>query len=148
MSKRVKILFTISVVLNVLFVGLIAGHAVHKYKLRHWPGNLSDEGREVVRNVMREKFKEFAPLRVNLMKKKREMYKILAADEFDPLAYDALVQNIAALQSEYEQHKAEAMKGVVAGLTDEERKEFARVMAEKISGREKRWREWKERRTD
>lgn len=139
MSRRVKTLFTLSIVMNVLLLSVMSGHFVHKYRDEHWPNNLSEDGRSIVRSVMRDKLKEFVPLRMNISKKRRELYQVLAADEFDSLAYDVLVQDIASLKSAFEQHKAGAMKDVVLGFSDEERQQFAREMSEKLAGREKRW---------
>lgn len=140
MSKRIKILFTLSLVLNFLLIGAAAGVIAKRFK-EPWPEKLSDHGQSVVRSVIRERIKEFLPLRVEVFKKKRQMYKLLAEDDFDPLAYDVLAQEISSLKSQFEQKKAEAMKDVIVGLSDEERKEFSREMAEKISGREQRWRQ-------
>lgn len=139
MSKRMKIVFTVSVVLNVLLIGIIVGHMVRQFHQAPWQSaHLSDDSRA----LMRESFKEVLPLKQEMFKKKREVHALLSEEVFDELVYDRLNAELVALKQDFEKRKGTALKAVMMKLSPEERKAFAAHMADRIDGRMKKHRSW------
>lgn len=139
MNKRMKVIFTLSVVLNVLLIGVVAGHIGQKYKQSPWEGaSLSEEGQQKARAA----FHEFTPLKKDIWAKKREMNDLLLAGEFDEAAYDALALEAAQLKQEMDLKRSAAMKGVLIDLSPEERKAFIEHMSKRIEKRIKRHDKW------
>lgn len=139
MSKRMKIIFTVSVALNVLLLGVVAGHIGQKYKKAPWEGAaLSEESQKKARQV----FREFTPLKKDIWAKKRAMNDLLLADEFDEAVYDSLAMEAAQLKQEIEIKRSAAMKDVLTELSPEERQALVEHMSKRIEKRIKRHEKW------
>lgn len=139
MSKRAKILFTLSIALNVLLIGVIGGHVVRKFNDTPWQSaHLSQESQK----EMRQAFKRLSPLKDKIWAKKREMHALLLADEFDENAYDMLAVEVAVLKQGMERGRSEVIKDVLSEMSPEERKAFVEHMSHRIEKRMKRHEKW------
>ncbi len=139
MSKRMKVIFTISVALNVLLFGTIVGHVGHKYNQAPWQAaHLSEESQK----KMKQSFKELAPLKRQIWSKKREMGALLLADNFDAAAYEKVVIEAADLKRQFELERSMAIKNTLVGLSVEERKVYVQHMSKRIDKYMKRHGKW------
>lgn len=136
MTNTIKIIFTISVLVNVLLVGFVAGSAYRQQtQWKDVKTELSDKGHDIVqknlvksREDMREKFKE-------MKKHHTALKKIVEAPEFDQEAYDQTIEHILRNKDEMARFKAEAMGKTLAELPPEERKKLSGRMLKSLSGK-------------
>ncbi|MCK5384886.1 MAG: periplasmic heavy metal sensor [Alphaproteobacteria bacterium] len=138
MSKLAKIIFTLSLILNVLFLGLVAGRVYHEAnRQRPWDKTkeaLAPETREVLKTTFKEKKKEIIPLFKDVHKKKEAMKAIIIAPEFDGEAYDALVGEFKELNSKFMEHRSATIKSIFLQLPQEERAKMAHHTVERMLG--------------
>lgn len=143
MSKKMKIIFTLSVVLNVLLIGLVAGKAVHSFRGHHDPvekiaKDMSPEGRHIVARTMQNAFREGRDKMKEMRKTKDEMKKIITADEFDPDAFEAQAEKMHGMFAEMGQKRIEVTKELASQLSKEDRVKLAEGFAKGFHGRSKK----------
>jgi uncharacterized membrane protein len=136
MSKGVKILFTGSVLLNLVLVGVLIGTFPKKERplfpfSKEMRTELSPEGQHIVakefqnmRAAPKDHFDAFRQAR-------KELKKIIITEPFDEEAYQGAYQKIEDLKSEMRQKKAQLSKDIVKQLSYEDRKIFAENMMRK-----------------
>jgi uncharacterized membrane protein len=139
MSRMMKIIFTISILLNLVFIGLGVG-MTHKFS-RKMPPDIKQMQSEIspeARAMMKQRFEEgregfFAMMRE--AKQKRDAVEAaLAAPEFDAEAYDAAVSDMLSMKANMEKRKAAWMKDMAENLSDEDRQKMAKFLSDKMSG--------------
>lgn len=138
MTKYIKIIFTISLLLNLLLIGLVGAGA---YKKHQWhKGKFSDNPniKAVVQKNMENNKGQFR----DSMKEMRDQINILKdiieAEEFDMTKYDDQVSKIISGKNEMAEMKARAMGQALAELSYEERQEFSRHVIKSLVGRGKK----------
>lgn len=138
MTKTVKIIFTISLVLNLLFLGgAISAYVHHPEKVQGWKEvreTLAPETRDLMKVTFKEKKQEVLPLFKEAHKKKQEMKKVMTAKAFDPEAFDGLAIELKSIKADLLDHKLEVIKTVLSKLPQEERAKLAKHIAEKLFG--------------
>jgi uncharacterized membrane protein len=136
MSCRHKGLFTFSILLNIVLLGMIgAFYFCAPSFIWHRPGGpapvagLSTEARKMVRESfhsagmeMRDKFREAREAREALV-------KVLAADTFDEKAYDDASQHMNAVKQDIAAAKARVTRDLAAKLPAADRRKMARNLA-------------------
>ncbi len=135
MTKNMKIVFTVSVLLNILMAGVLAGFAVKCNQPEPWRAppameKLSPEGRALMkqsfdqsRDTMRQTFQDARQLRERLN-------SILEAETFDPEAYAAASAALREHQVKIMERRAQTAGDLAAKLNPEDR----RLMADWLSG--------------
>src|SRR5262245_43678066 len=92
MRKRLKILFTISVLANVLLGGALIGAAFdHRRNDAAWEeskAQLSPEGQKLVAEFYQSSWKQMVPQFKRAGNVRREMAKVMAAETFDGTKFD------------------------------------------------------------
>ena len=124
MSKKFKIILTVSVVLNLLFAG--AGVAMMHKKLSHFKppeevANLSPESRNIVARNFQEARKDIKNSFKKSKQTRRDIVEILRAKEFDAQAYAAAVQSLKDTQGQIIERKMQMLKELSAELPLEDR---------------------------
>jgi|GEM_PF-3760133 len=142
MNKPVKIVFTVSLILNVLFLGLAAGEVFfdddHHRGHRPWDeakAALAPDTRDIMKATFKEKKKDIIPLFKDARQKKEAMKVILSASEFDGEAYDELAAELGALKGKFMEHRFAAIKTIFSQLPQEERAKIAGHTVEKMLGK-------------
>lgn len=137
MKRSVNIIFTLSVVLNLLLIGVIGGYI---YKKQNEPGSwhqvketLAPETKKIMRDSFKRK--EMIAMFMEARKKRSEIEKVLTAEEFDPVAYDALAQEIQAMNTQFSAKRLEHIKRIATKLPQEERKKLAKHAVSKLFGK-------------
>ena len=139
MKKSVKIIFTSSIVLNLLFIGLVGGYIYRvKFVPKPWEevkSKLSPETRDIIRTSFKEGRGEIIPLIRDIRKKKKAMKRIITANEFDVSAYNKLVQEIQALDKKFIKSKYDKVGNILSKLPQGERLKMADHLVGRLFGR-------------
>jgi uncharacterized membrane protein len=136
MNRTLKLLFLVSIVLNVLLVGVLMGQLSRRLER----GSVREQRMEqALRDLpqptqtrLREKFKQMRaagdPLREQLRIAREETLGILSTDPFDEAAYDRQVSKIDDLQLQLFKKMGQVVKEVAKELSPEERRIFAQIL--------------------
>lgn len=137
MSRGLKIIFTLSVLLNILLIG--AGLGWHHKRSHHWPGkDVRSEISEESRAVMKQNFKnakaQYKPIFEEMREDKKAVQAVLEADEFDEAAYDSAVDELLSTRDKLSRTMSGQAKNFLRDLPPEDRKAMAEHMVQKMSG--------------
>lgn len=132
-TKAVKVIFTVSVILNVLLLGAAGGLA---YK--HWNdkppyhaihAEMSPEARNIVARTMQNAFRDSRADMKEARAIKKDIRAIMVAPEFDAEAFDAKAEKLHSIMSAMGHKRIDITKDLAAQLSQDDRK----VLAEKFS---------------
>ncbi len=137
MKWSVKMMFTLSIFVNLLLVGVIGGHLARKAQHHtFWQeDNISVEARALLKEKMKGKFSEIKPLFQAMRDTKNDMEQILAAPEFDEAAFYIFAGRMSDLHVQITQKRLELTMEIVKELSPEDRKALASHLASKLTGR-------------
>jgi len=136
MTKRVKIVFLASLVLNLLLLGIILGHAPRGLDARPTRQQRMEEALkklpEPAQSRLREKFTQIRaaadPLRHQSDQARAEAIRLLRAEPFDEAAYDREVSKIEELRSQTFKRIGQVIKQTAKELSPEERRMLADML--------------------
>jgi uncharacterized membrane protein len=136
MTKRVKLVFLASLVLNLLLLGIILGHVPRGLDARPTRQQRFEEALrklpEPAQSRLREKFSEIRaaaePLREQSDDARTEAIRLLSADAFDEAAYDRQVNKIEELRAETFKRMGQVIKKTAKQISPEERRMLAEVL--------------------
>lgn len=137
MSKKLKILFTISVLLNLAFIGIVVGHGLKRYHDSPWQEfrqQLSPETQAVMRKTFEDKKDRIFSAIRTMREKKKNLVGIISAPEFNVQAFDAAVQDWQGFNQKMMQGKMETFKGILTQLPQGERQKLARRFVDVLTG--------------
>ena len=137
MTKAVKLAFLASLVLNLLLLGVILGHAPRGHEAT--PPTRQQRMEDALKKVpepsqsrFREKFAQISavndPLRQQIDEARAETLRLLAAERFDEVAYDRQVSKIEELRSEMFKRMGQDFKQTAKESSAEERRMLADVL--------------------
>jgi len=152
MSKTVKILLALSIILNVLFVGVAIGMYSHGFKMKV---STRQDLEEVIKNFppdkqalvtesiksLREKTKA---TKKEIRAKRKEVVEVLSAPEFDPALYDTKVDELHSLMDELGNEFAATARDLALNLDQDERKALAEVIMKRRGGKHMYKESWDE----
>lgn len=133
MNRRMKIIFTASLLLNIVLVGIGAGLFYKYCQDVPIPADMSPEARNFVARTYQEGRADVRPLIDEVKARKRAVEAILMADAFDVKAYDAAVEGVLETQSKIMHHRAATMSRALEELSTEDRHKFAKQVLEGLS---------------
>jgi len=136
MSKMLKLIFLVSLVLNLLLVGVILGRVPHGFDGRPTRQQRMEEALKKLPAAEQERFrKKFAqiraagdPLREQMDAARNEALRIMSGEKFDETAYDRQVNQYEALREEMFKRMSQAIKLVTKEMTADERRTFADLL--------------------
>ena len=137
MSKNIKILLSVSLLLNVLVIGAGAGMVYKKWSEHSWASarqDLEPETRNLVGRTFQSAFRDIRPLGNKARRARADMVKILSAKEFDAEKFDLVAQRLSKLSRQIRDKKIEATKAIALQLSAEERRKMAKRMTDMIGG--------------
>lgn len=137
MNQRIKIIFTVSVLLNVVLIGLAAGYAYKSWAAHPWhkvKEQLEPETRHIVGRNFQGAFRDIRPLGDKARKVRAELIKILSADEFDEEAFEREAKKLQGLRGDMVDIKIETVKKLSRELGIDERVKLADRMVRMIGG--------------
>lgn len=138
MSKKMKLVFTLSVLANLLLVGLMIGHSA-----KRWRGpppalpsaeNLSAESAALIRKVFEEERAGLQPLIDEMRGVKSDLMHAVSAETFDAKAFDTAARKMKATLGKMTAQRLDMFKSVSAQLPQEDRVKFADKFVRFIQG--------------
>lgn len=127
MRKNIKIFLTVSILLNVFLIGIVAGgflnHGIKGDFLRD--SRLSPESQNIVARSMSDARQNARDDLRAAKAARREMTNILKERDFDAEAYDAVMERVLTAQDKIARSHMEAMGKIAQELSPEERAVFA-----------------------
>jgi uncharacterized membrane protein len=135
-NTKLKFAFLISLLGNVLLVGILLGELPHRFgeglSREERMGRAIEELPEPLRARFREKMERMRegsePIREQIREAREEAIRILIAEPFDGTAYDRQVSKIHELHGQRSQRMAEVVKEVAKDLPPEQRQVLAEVL--------------------
>jgi len=136
MSRNIKIVLTASIILNVLFLGILIGlfsddfkkHKNMRSQMHSSIDKLPKEKAKLVKKTMRSLHKETKKTRKQVRKTRKNINNIISAPEFDESAYDAEIKNLQELQAEIMKKFGKVTKELALQLEQDERKVIAELL--------------------
>jgi Spy/CpxP family protein refolding chaperone len=120
MTKKVKIIFTLSLILNLMLLGLIGGK-IYKKTSYHRDIEISDSSRDIIRQNIKEAKENVRAQFKQMRAYKDELETIITADQFDINAYNDVIGKMLALKSDISVSRAESMGKTLSELPKEDR---------------------------
>jgi uncharacterized membrane protein len=136
MNKKLKIAFLLSIVLNVVLLGVVLG-AVPRWLAEPASRQEQMESRikelpEPAQSGFREKIaqtrKEIEPMRYEIREARAAAIRILSSEPFDEAAYDRQVEKIGELRVRMGKKMAEDIKEFAKDLPQDQRTALAKVL--------------------
>jgi uncharacterized membrane protein len=139
MSKRLKILVFVSLIINILLIGVVIGHFSTRYFVKkHFKGHfpeisteLSAEKQEMLTDAMIKHHTESRDTKRKIRRVREEIVKILTAPEFNEQLYDKKVAELHDLHGQMAKGLAEATKKLAVKFTPAERRVLAQILKRK-----------------
>jgi uncharacterized membrane protein len=136
MNRTLKLLFLVSLILNVLLVGVLMGQLPRRLERGSFREQRMEQALkdlpQATQTRLREKFKQMRaagdPLRDQLRAAREETLAILSAEPFDEAAYDRQVSKIDELQLQMFKKIGLVVKEIAKELPPEERRIFAQIL--------------------
>lgn len=136
MNRTLKLLFLVSIILNVLLVGVLTGQLPRRLERGSFREQRMEQALkdlpQPTQTRLREKFKQMRaagdPLREQLRAVREETLGILSAEPFDEAAYDRQVSKIDELQLQMFKKTGQVVKQIAKELPPEERRIFAQIL--------------------
>lgn len=136
MNKKIKIFIILSVVLNVLFVGLFCGFVINH---PHHFGSGGDMDKVLEKSNLPVERQAFIKTNLNIIfdigypreemeKMRDEAFKILTAENFDEVAYQEQMNKISDTRSQQRKNMGEAIKNIAKQLSLPERQALAEIL--------------------
>lgn len=141
MRKSTKILFTLSVILNVLLIGSHAGMVYTQWQeqenFQKVRAELTPEGQNLVARSFRNTFRDIKPYIEKAGAARKELIDVLEDEEFDAAAFDAAVANMRAQQNGIMDAKIATMKDLAQELPAADRAKLADKFASALEQRKR-----------
>jgi|SoiMethySBSTD1v2_1073268.scaffolds.fasta_scaffold479940_3 uncharacterized membrane protein len=136
MTKTVKLVFLVSLVLNILLLGVILGHVPRSLEGRPSRQERMEKALQELPDSVearfREKFQQIRaagePQRQQMDSARAEALRLLGGEPFDEAAYDQQVSKIDGLREEMFKRMGQVVKQTAKELTPEERRMFADLL--------------------
>ena len=133
MNRGLKLAFLVSIVLNVLFVGVLLGQLPNRFgresfrqqRIEKAATQLPEPARSRFLEKMEQLRGEVQPIRDQIQEARNETIRVFTAQPFDEAAYDRLVGKISELRLQLSKRLSASMKEVARGLTPEQRQTLA-----------------------
>lgn len=127
MSKKIKIIFTLSIILNVLLMGVIGGHSYKRWSKTPYENvrkELSPESRHVMARSVQNSFRENLDKMKESRALKKEIRNILAEEEFDAQKFEELAIEMESIRSDLAMSRLELTKDLASKFSFEDRKKL------------------------
>jgi uncharacterized membrane protein len=137
MNKKLKIAFLVSIIANVLLLGVVLGSLPQRFegrpsfqdRLKADLKKLPEPTRTRFRESMDSMRRAGEPLRQEMQQAREEAIRILTGEPFDEAAYDRQVNKIQQLRLQLGKQMSDNMKELAKSLPPEDRKELAKVLS-------------------
>lgn len=141
MKKSHKIIFTISVILNLVLMGVIGGHVAKKAREMPWfelKETLSPQTQELMKNMFEAKKDIIKSNWHTLKEKKKVLVGVVTAEQFDEQAFDAAMQDWQAFNAKVTEGKKGSLSALLKQLPQEERIKLSEHVVQILIGEKDR----------
>lgn len=136
MTRKMKYLFVCSILLNLLLLGVMGGHAMKRMAhgvsyaeaMQETLNTLPLEKASHIKTRLEAMFQKHQESRQIARESRKEAIALLAAEQFDAAAYRQQVEKMHALRGETMQAFASDIATLAETLSQEERKALAEVL--------------------
>ncbi len=129
MSRRLKIIFTLSVLLNVLLIGVVAGSCYKRMDgPRHFAYGSDPQFNHKMAKAMMEARKGQESFFKDMKDAKKELVEVLAAPDFSEEAFLAASAKVEQAQQALFKARNDATLKMAQEMTPEERQQMAKHM--------------------
>jgi uncharacterized membrane protein len=136
MTKKLKIAFLVSIIANVLLLGVVLGALPQRFEGRPSFQDRLKADLEKLPEPTRTRFgesmdnmrKASEPLRQQMQEAREKAIRILVTEPFDEAAYDREVNKFQQLRLQLGRQMSDNMKELAKSLPPEDRKELAKVL--------------------
>jgi uncharacterized membrane protein len=133
MNRTLKVVFLISLIANVLLVGVLFGALPRRFgerhdfrdRLRSDVEKLPEPARARLRENIEQRRKTDEPALAEIRRAREEALRIIAAEPFDEAAYDRQVDRISELRRALFKRMSDQMKETIKALPPDQRKAVA-----------------------
>ncbi len=136
-AKKTRLVFTMSVILNVFLLSAAAATAYRHWADHPWHDlkkSLAPETRHLIARNFQKAHRETKDLGIKARRARKNLVEIMAAEEFDEAAFDTAVERLELVKDEIEDRKIQAIKDLFSDLSLEDREKLAERMSEAIGG--------------
>ncbi len=134
MSKRMKLIFTVSLLLNIILIGVGAGMLFRFCQDIPIPADMSPEARHFVAMTFQNGREQVKPLIDDVKAKRKVVEMLLTADAFDAKAYGKAVDDLLETQAKIARKRADIMEAALQDLPAADRKKFADRILDGLRG--------------
>lgn len=136
MSKRMKIIFTLSLIANIIFVAGGTG-VFYRFAKDDVPiaGSMTPEARHFVARTFQEGREKLKPLFQEIKQQRPKVEDIITAEKFDRVAYDREVDKMLDIRDKISRERASVMGNALADLPQADRVKFAKRALDGLEGR-------------
>lgn len=141
MKKSHKIFFTISVILNLVLMGVIAGHAMKKAHEMPWfelRETLAPQTQELMKNMFEAKKDIIRSHWHTLKEKKKALSAVVTAEQFDENAFNIAMQDWQAFNTQVTEGKKGSLSTLLKQLPQEERMKLSEHVVRILIGEKER----------
>lgn len=136
MNRRMKLIFTVSILLNIVFIGVGAGMFYRFCQERiDIPGSMTPEARHFMAMTFQKGRDEVKPLIKDVKEQRKAVEKVITAETFDLEAYKKVTAAMLDTRDDITRKRAEIMGEALVELPLEDRKKFARRVIDGLEGR-------------
>ena len=136
MNGRTRLIFTASILLNLILLGaastMLWRMCGDRYRIGH---ELSPAGQATLKSAFRDGRAQIGPLIDDAKAHRAEVEKAITADEFDMETYRTAVQPMLESRAGIGRAKAEIMGRALSELSADDRRLIARRMLDRLEGR-------------
>lgn len=139
MSKRLKVIFTLSVILNFVLIGLVVGHGYKAFSPHHFKDvDMSPETRATMKAALKEKHEKIRKVMHDIRAKKKNLEEVMSASEFDVNAYDTAIEDWRSYSGVLIDDKKVFFREMLLKLPQAEREKIAPKFVSILVGHDKR----------
>ena len=136
MNRTARITFVVSIILNVLLIGILLGQTPRRFDRSAMRQQRIDQALkdmpDAAQSRLRERFQQLRtaadPLFAQIRKIEDEAVQLLGKDPFDESAYDRQVGKITEQRVEMTKKLSQVVKDASKELTPAERRRFAELL--------------------
>ncbi|MGN6717299.1 MAG: periplasmic heavy metal sensor [Candidatus Binatia bacterium] len=136
MSKTAKLVFLASLILNIMFLGVVLGHVPRSFsgtpsrqeRMEQELKKLPEPAQSHIRALFARIRAAGDPIRDQMDASRTEAVRVLGAERFDEAAYDREVTKFDQLREQMFKQSGQAIKDAAKELSPEERRMLADVL--------------------
>ncbi len=136
MSTKIKVIFTISLLINILCIGIFSGHTFKRqwshghYKDYHYQkvvalvAELPEQQRGIFQDRLDALKEDNKDKRQKIRSLRSRALDLLKSDTFEPAAYDEITEDIILLKVEMGKSRAALLRDLAEALPDHAREQL------------------------